>query len=146
MKKSIILIFILAIIIVVLSAILFWPKKVQSPGSNNNQISVSIEILSPKPNDIISSPLKITGVVRGNGWSGFEGQVGTVKLLDNTGNELAKGVLRATTEWTTVSVDFEADLEFTSPGFGFGTLVFGNENPSGDPVRDKTFILPITFK
>ncbi|MCX6719689.1 MAG: hypothetical protein NTV36_01090, partial [Candidatus Staskawiczbacteria bacterium] len=93
----------------------------------------------------ISSPLKITGVVNGNGWTGFEGQVGNVKLLDNSGKELATGVLTATTEWTKLPISFEANIEF-EPGMAEnGQLVFTNENPSGLPEKNKEYILPIQF-
>jgi hypothetical protein len=69
-----------------------------------------------------------------------------VKLLDSARKELAAGVLIATTEWTTSPTNFEATLSFQSSAAQSGTLVFKNENPSGDPTRDKTFILPIKIK
>lgn len=105
-----------------------------------------IEVFMPKPSDAISSPFKITGVVRGSGWSGFEGQVGTVKLLDSDGKELATGILKATTEWTTLPTNFETNLTFTAVSGTSGTLVFKNENPSGMRQRDKIFNLQVTFK
>ena len=72
------LIIFLAIIIIVLTAILLWPvKKVQSPL----QKILGIQIISPKSGEIVSLPLKIVGVVSGDGWSGFEGQVGTVAFV-----------------------------------------------------------------
>ena len=143
MKKEILIVIILAIIIVVLAGVLLWPK---TNKPNPQPIIESISVTSPKANEEVSSPLKITGVVNGNGWAGFEGQVGTVKLLDASGKELATGVLTATTEWTTLPTNFETTLSFQSPTAQSGTLVFKNENPSGDPSRDKTFTLPIKVK
>jgi predicted PurR-regulated permease PerM len=105
-----------------------------------------IEVSLPKTNAVIESPLKITGTVNGNGWAGFEGQVGTVTLLDNNGKELAKSALTATTEWTKLPTQFQVTITFISPGTGNGTLVFHNENASGDAAKDATFTVPITFK
>src|SRR3989344_5223079 len=57
-----------------------------------------IKIDMPKENDVVSSPLKISGSVNGNNWFGFEAQVGTVKLQDSNGKELSFGLLMATAE------------------------------------------------
>jgi hypothetical protein len=138
------------IFIILLSILLFVPAKqtqAPQPVQNNPMPTVEgLQVNSPKASEEVSSPIKITGVVTGNGWSGFEGQVGTVKLVDANNKELATGVLTATTEWTTLPINFETTLNFTTIGTTAGTLVFRNENPSGDPARDKTFSLPINLK
>jgi hypothetical protein len=113
-----------------------------TPAPTNSGITVS----QPAPNSSVSSPLVVKGQVTGDGWSGFEGQVGTVQLVDGNGAELARGPLTATTEWTTLPTSFEVSLSFSKPASGTGKLIFHNENPSGDPARDKTFEVPITFK
>lgn len=148
MKKEIWLIIILGIIFVILAGIvLFLPaNKIPQPGISG------IEVTSPKANEEISSPLKITGSInpRGeavSGWGGFEGQVGTVKLLDSNGNQLGQtAILVAITDWMQPNVIFEATLNFISPTAQSGTLVFYNENPSGLPDKDKEFVLPIKLK
>ncbi len=152
-KKTILIVEAIVGVLILIGAIfLLLPKEkaaapVTEPSpSPSITVSSGIEIFSPKVNETILSPLKITGVVNGNGWSGFEGQVGTVRLLDNGGNELAKGVLKATTEWTQLPTQFETTITFTATSGSLGSLVFKNENASGDPVRDKTFTLPVTFK
>jgi hypothetical protein len=140
MKKEILLVVILAIVIIALVGVMMWPN----PTNNNPQpVTSGIQIILPKANEEISSPLKITGLVNGNGWAGFEGQVGTVKLLDNTGKELSLGILTATTEWTVLPTSFETILNFQSDKAQTGTLVFKNENASGLPEKDKTFVLPV---
>lgn len=115
-------------------------------GQASTGTETSLQILSPKSGEIIGSPLTISGSVNGDGWSGFEGQVGTVKLLDENGQELAFGILKATTEWTSLPTQFEAILNFTSPKAQNGKLVFANENPSGLPEKNKTFALPVSIK
>ena len=147
MKKIFLILIVLALVIIILLGFLFWPKNNQPINQDNNmpEVKQGITISLPKVNDIISSPLKIVGTVIGYGWTGFEGQVGTVTLYDGGDNELAKGVLKATTEWTALPTNFEVTLEFNT-GFSGGSLVFQNENPSGDPDKDKTFMLPVKFK
>ena len=143
MNKYLIIVIILAIIIIVLAGILFWPVPKQSVVTPP---VADIEVFLPKPGDTVSTPLKITGVVRGNGWTGFEGQVGTVHIIDANNNELAVGILTATTDWMQLPANFEANVTFAGVSGQAGSLVFKNENPSGDPVRDKTFTLPIIFQ
>ncbi|MEK7562599.1 MAG: Gmad2 immunoglobulin-like domain-containing protein [Patescibacteria group bacterium] len=145
MKKEFWLIIILAIIIVVLLLFLLWPvKKIKGPILINEQPKTGLLVTSPRASEEVSSPLKITGLVNGDGWSGFEGQVGTVELRDSKDEEITKGILMATTEWTSLPTDFETTLNFdVFLGWQRATLVFRNENPSGDPERDKTFILPV---
>jgi len=112
-------------------------------GSQTQQPAEGLTVSSPKTGATISSPIKISGSVNGGGWSGFEGQVGSVKLLDANGKELGSGVLTATSDWTTLPTGFEMNLSFTSDQDQDGTLVFKNENASGDPARDNTYTLPV---
>jgi hypothetical protein len=138
MKKEIWILVILAIIIVALAGVLLWPKPTERPPTPSD-----IVVSNPKPNEEVFSPLKILGFVNGNGWTGFEGQVGTVKLLDSNGMELAIGVLVANTEWTSLPTNFETTLNFQSASVQSGTLVFHNENPSGLPENNREFVLPV---
>ena len=144
MNKYYILIAILAVIIIILVAVLFWPAPAKSPVVV--QPPADIEILNVKAGDVIKSPLKITGVVRGNGWAGFEGQVGTVHVMDANNNELAVGILTATTDWMALPTSFEANITFAGIPGQPGSLVFKNENPSGEALRDKTLTLSIIFQ
>lgn len=105
-----------------------------------------VTVTSPLPNASITSPLVIAGDVTGNGWSGFEGQVGIVTLLDESGKSLGVTPLTAKSDWTVLPTHFETTLNFNSSKDQSGTLVFTNENPSGDPVRNKEFRLPVVIK
>ena len=148
MKKEIWIVVILAIIIIALIAVLAFVKKPlpTGPGLAPWADARTLSVISPTADQEVSSPLKITGIVGGSGWSGFEGQVGTVKLLDYKGAVLAQTYLAATTEWTALPTKFEATLNFTAANSGPATLEFRNENPSGDPARDRTITMPIKIK
>ncbi len=143
MKKEFWLIIILGIIIVVLGAIALWPAgRVLAPQNS----AEGIQIFSPEVNEEVFSPLKITGVVNGGGWAGFEGQVGTAELLDDKGVQLGSAVLTATTDWTNSPVNFETYLNFQSDADKTGALVFHNENPSGLSDKNKEYVLPVKIK
>lgn len=147
MNKNILVVVALGVLIIMLAFILFLPKNSQAPSqNNNNNASAGIEVFSPKPGEVVASPLKITGKTSGNGWIGFEAQVGTVKLLDETGKVLAFGVLTAQGEWMQQVINFETTLAFSAPATAGGSLVFYNENPSGEAERNKTFNLSVEFK
>lgn len=143
MNKLILIIVILGVVIIILAAFLFWPTPIQSPVVQ--QPPADIEVFGVKANDDVSSPLKITGIVRGGGWTGFEGQVGTVHVMDANNNELAVGILTAATDWMQLPTSFEVTVTFTAVSGTLGSLVFKNENPSGDLVRNKALVLPVTF-
>ncbi len=146
MKKLPILLLALgAVLILVLLVFWLWPKPVaQAPAVTTVE---GLTVTAPVAGQAISSPLLISGLVNGQGWTGFEGQVGTVRLVDGSGKELGLAILTATTEWTQLPTQFKTSLEFTPPaGGGNGFLVFRNENASGEPERDREYKLPITFK
>ncbi|MCX6721735.1 MAG: GerMN domain-containing protein [Candidatus Staskawiczbacteria bacterium] len=140
-KQGVWLLGILGFIMVILIGILiFVPAKPKI-----EPIKTGIIITSPKSNEEVSLPIKITGYVNGDGWSGFEGQVGTVELLDGNGQLITRGILAATTEWTTLPTNFETTLNFATPKTEGGTLVFKNENASGMPDKDRSFFVAIKF-
>ncbi len=131
------------IIALLIVALIFMPNKKQATPVIKVASDIEINI---KPGDTITSPLTITGLVRGNGWNGFEGQVGTVTLLDDKGKELAKTYLPATSDWMVLPTNFKTSLTFSAVSGTSGSLVFHNENASGDPVRDKVVTVPVVFK
>lgn len=103
----------------------------------------NIVINIPKKGEAISSPLVITGQINGGGWSGFEGQAGTVNLLDKNGKILGTAILEATTDWMRLPTKFKAELEFSSSKEQSGMLVFKNENPSDMPENNREFGLAV---
>ncbi|MCX6724126.1 MAG: hypothetical protein NT155_03100 [Candidatus Staskawiczbacteria bacterium] len=144
-KQGAWLLAILGLIMVILLGILFFvPAKF--PEEKSVTGVQGLTIFSLRPNQEISSPLKITGAVNGNGWAGFEGQVGTVALLDNSGKSIASAPLTATTDWMKFPASFEANLDFKSDVPQSGTLVFHNENPSDMRDKDRTFVLPVILQ
>lgn len=64
-------------------------------------------------------------------------------MLDSNGKELVLGILNATTDWMTSPVNFETILNFKSDKEQTGVLVFRNENPSGMPEYDRTYMITV---
>ena len=102
-----------------------------------------IQIVSPRPDEKIDSPISITGQARGS-WF-FEGSF-PVQLRDENGNTITTGVVTATDDWMTDElVPFSGKLSFTKPGTEKGILFFRNDNPSGQDENEKSLKIPIQF-
>jgi len=118
-----------------------------TPCPGQSQIAIVPEgeviVVTPKVNDIISSPLMIEGQAKGN-WF-FEASF-PVKLVDDNGNQLAQIAVWATQDWTTADyVPFQGEMTF-SPGLATtGKLIFQNDNPSSLPQNQKSFEVPVQF-
>lgn len=98
---------------------------------------------SPRPGDIIRSPLAVTGKARGY-WF-FEATF-SMDLYDDNGQLLGQGNAQAQGEWTTEDfVPFTATLEFTSPTTSRGNLIIRKDNPSGLPEHDDQLRIPVKF-
>lgn len=103
-----------------------------------------VVVESPKPNDLVTSPLTVKGKARGFWY--FEANL-PVTLKDQNGNVLAQKGFQAKGEWMTEDyVEFEDTLTFTTPTTEFGTLVISKDNASGLPEFDKDFSVPVRFK
>lgn len=103
-----------------------------------------INISSPKAEDVVSSPVSISGSAQA-GWGIFEGQAGTVTLYDGKENNLGTAILTVIDDWMQPEVQFTASLNFANFADGIGKLVFKNDNASGDPARDKRYEMPVNF-
>jgi len=101
-----------------------------------------IQISSPRPGEVVSSPLRITGQARGV-WF-FEATFPVV-LVDWDGRIIAESFAIADGEWMTENfVPFTATLIFEKPTYGKKmTLILRKDNPSGLPEHDDALEVPI---
>jgi hypothetical protein len=103
-----------------------------------------ILLQSPLPNDVVTSPLIVTGSARGTWY--FEASF-PVRLLDGNGNEIAITPAQANGDWMTEDfVPYTAVLEFAPPATPNGTLVLQKDNPSGLPEYDQSLEIPVLFQ
>jgi hypothetical protein len=103
-----------------------------------------VYIDTPTSNQKISSPVVLSGKARGSWY--FEASF-PIEILDASGKVIGQGQGQARSDWMTSNfVPFTAAIIFTSPGSGkTGIVRVKNDNPSGDPARDKHVDIPVTF-
>lgn len=110
------------------------------------KVNEAIKIDSPRPNQIISSPLKVTGEAVGY-WF-FEATF-PVEIVDENNNKIAEHYAMATEEWMTNDfVNFETTIDFDLNENLFGKkgkLILKNDNPSGFESNVLSLEIPIVF-
>jgi hypothetical protein len=132
-------ILIVAATLIVLAALycVFFNK---TKDSHDDLIRVSL----PLKNQIVKSPLTVTGEARGTWY--FEATF-PIKLLDSNGNVLVQSHGQAQGGWMTNEfVPFTAQLNFAAPMTETGSLVLEKDNPSGLPEHDDSIIIPVRFE
>ncbi|MES2306540.1 MAG: Gmad2 immunoglobulin-like domain-containing protein [Gemmatimonadota bacterium] len=103
-----------------------------------------IELRTPLPEALLSSPLTVEGKARGP-WF-FEASF-PVYLLDAKGDTIAATPAHAIGEWmTTEFVPFKATLSFSLPASKTGTLILSKDNPSGLPEHAAELRVPVRFQ
>ena len=127
------------------------PAPVPTPPTPNTPMQPTtsgipnlITVTSPTANQRVMSPLTITGQARGTWY--FEASF-PVELRNAAGAVIAQGPAQAQGEWMTENfVPFKTTLSFPAqPAGSKGTLILRKDNPSGDPVRDQSVSIPVTF-
>lgn len=126
----------------------FLIKKEENSNQNvfNNILNNNSDIIidNPKQNQIIKSPLKISGKARGN-WF-FEAEF-NAELYDDENNLLGQTILTAQDEWMTENfVPFEGELSFKTPTTKYGKLLFLSSNPSGLAEYQKVYEIKVEFE
>lgn len=116
----------------------------ENPGERK-ELSDFIKVATPSPNELINSPLQISGSARGN-WF-FEADA-PIKLVDKDYNILAETFIKAHGEWmTTDFVPFSGELIFEKlPEIKEGYLIFEKSNASGKPEFYRKLTIPVRFR
>ncbi|MBI4068473.1 hypothetical protein HY413_03650 [Candidatus Kaiserbacteria bacterium] len=103
-----------------------------------------VVLLTPLPNQKVANTFLVQGAARGPWY--FEASF-PVTLVADDGIILDQTPAQAQSDWmTTELVPFMATLVAPSTYHGPATLVIKNDNPSGDPARDKMVEIPVTIK
>jgi len=103
-----------------------------------------LRLTTPKPSEVVSSPLEIAGEVC-CGWY-FEAQF-PVHIEDQNGNVLGQTAATATSDWMTSDyVPFQATLEFNQGNATAGYLVLSKSNPSDLREYDFSVKIPVRFE
>lgn len=120
------------------------PATPSAPAPSTSGIPNLITVSSPTQGQRITSPITVTGQARG-GWY-FEASF-PVEVRDASGKIIAQGPAQAQGEWMTNEfVPFRSTLTFPAqPAGSRGTVILRKDNPSGDPARDQSVTIPVTF-
>lgn len=104
-----------------------------------------IVLENPKPNSRVGSVITLSGNARGY-WF-FEATF-PIDVLDANGKIVGQGYGEAKGEWMTENfVPFESVITLKeNPQTTKGSVVLRKDNPSGDPERDDSLIVPISFE
>lgn len=108
-----------------------------------------IKIFTPKPGDVIASPLIVEGEARGV-WF-FEASFPII-LTDWDGRIIAEHFAQARGEWMSEDyVPFKGVIEFENPSreedfSKRGSLILKKDNPSGLPQHDDALEIPVLFE
>jgi hypothetical protein len=128
-----------------------YPKVCKTPDGKTftedlgNELDKNdlIRISSPRPNETVLSPLKITGEARGFWFN--EGEF-PVKIYDENGKQLGVGSAHNKSDWMTDDfVPFEATITYTLPDTEKGTLILEKDNPSDIKANDDSLKVPVVF-
>lgn len=102
-----------------------------------------IVVDAPKPNDIVTSPITISGKARGT-WF-FEGSF-PITLYCGTDNKIAQHYATTQEDWMTEDfINFTATLTFTDNCDTTGILELTKDNPSGLKELDDKVLIPVRF-
>lgn len=116
---------------------------VEDIGNELEKIDL-IRVETPRPNQLVQSPVSVSGEARGN-WF-FEADF-PIRVEDSNGQVLAEVPVQALGDWMTEEfVPFEGVVSFSPPKTEKGRLVFIKANPSGLPEQADELVVPIRFE
>lgn len=103
-----------------------------------------IEVSTPTIGQKIASPVTVTGSARGMWY--FEATF-PIEIRNAAGTVIGNGYAEAQSDWMTENfVAFRGTVTFTPQTAGStGFVVLKKSNASGDPERDQSVQIPITF-
>ena len=145
-------------IVTVLSVFIFFScgssKTLNSGGAEKQNTeaekqTINFPTLNIEPNQLIRSPQKI--ILNSQGiWSAFEGEIGTVSLVDEFGGLLSSGILFAEGDWMTDGpAMFSSELKFTPGLANKGKLIIYSNTGGGseeEALEQMSFEIPVRFK
>ena len=151
------LVLMIILIGIALGAGIFFMIKARDDGilppqnipSNNGSTATTtdttmVRVVTPHSNDLIKSPVTISGQARGNWY--FEASF-PVKVLDANGKILGQAPAQAQGEWmTTEFVSFLLNLNFATSTTATGTVILEKDNPSGLPENAAEVRIPVRFR
>ncbi len=148
MSRKSLIITLLVVIVSIIAVYLLLPQTTKAPSTAKNTASsqnleFAVVVDSPTINSEVTSPVTLSGKAPGTWY--FEASA-PVLIKDSTGKVLGSSHIKAQGDWMTPNyVPFVGTLTFSKPSTKTGTLIFKNDNPSGDPAKQKTLEILVQF-
>lgn len=137
------LILIILIVLIIFSVFYFFSAPPINEYENQPIGNDEIQIITPRQNSEISSPLHVTGSAKGT-WF-FEASF-PVQVYDSDLKLLGYGIVSAKDDWMTENfVPFSGDISFEDSKISSGWVRFKKDNPSGLAENDASFDVPVVF-
>ncbi len=114
------------------------------PSESADEEACGLLVDEPIANEVFEFPFTVSGKINGCGWVAFEGEVGTVSIIDGYGEIVSTEPLTATSPWMTEIVTFDQNLNVPFLDTTFGKLRFRNQDPSGE--NPLYFDIPVDFE
>jgi Immunoglobulin-like domain of bacterial spore germination len=148
-KRLKVLVIVLGAIILILLGVFVFVPSAKEPMAVPSAPAVSadghLQVMAPLADDLIASPVAVSGTVTGGGWF-FEATF-PVTVEDASGTVLGRGQARARGDWTSSgTVPFAGSISFAAPEYATGTVVFEKDNPSGLPQYSGELRILVRFK
>lgn len=124
---------------------LTFAEEIPAPAATYSNASADLIVVDlPMPGAVVGKKFSIMGKARGTWY--FEASF-PITVLDANGLVLTQGVGTAQEDWMTEEfVPFVFEAEIPETYIGAATIVIKNDNPSGEPERDRSMSFPITIE
>lgn len=120
------------------------PEIQQKTENSRDTLNDVLRVENPVPEQLITSPLEITGVARGY-WF-FEAEA-MAELLDGNLQKISETNTTAIGEWMTEDwVPFSGIMTFEKPATKNGFLVLHKANASGLKEHEMSDTIPVKFR
>jgi len=148
MKKILALIVLALVVFAVLGFMFDWGSDHSMVPQSSDDATTTSDmptVFSPADGQTVASPIHVNGKVSGN-WF-FEGSF-PVELIDANGDVIATSTAQTSGDWATTSViDFSATLYYAKATTTERALIMlKNDDPSGDPARDRESFIQVILK
>ncbi len=116
-----------------------------SYGNNGgaDEEGCGIVLETPEDGGQFVFPFTVAGKITGCGWTAFEGEVGSVAIVDGNGLEVSVQPVPASSPWMASTVYFDHNLSVPIMDTNDGTLIFRNTDASGE--NPLTFEVDVNF-
>ena len=143
-KRTTFSILVIVLVLVGIGGFMLFSERAAAPVLPVGDAATVPVLALPVPGTASKSPLQVAGIAPGNWY--FEASF-PIELRTKDGQViLGAAPAHATDDWMTAKpVHFSTTISFKITKKTEALIVLKNDNPSGDPARDKSYEVPVTL-